>query len=140
MTMSAGDHGMANDWLVDAIDDIDAAVVEVHDSVQRAADLLKQAKADRDDGVPLPTTVDQLLAKGGRDARLRAARAIGAFEHAVMVLRARTLRALVDEEKMTLTDVARMMSISRQMCSRLYRSIDVTSNGAGALAMGAEER
>jgi predicted transcriptional regulator len=39
-----------------------------------------------------------------------------------MTLRAQVVRFLVEEEHITLTEVARMMAITRQTATRLYRS------------------
>ena len=54
-------------------------------------------------------------------ARLRSSAAIDAFEHAVMVYRVGLIRAMVDEEKLSFSEVGRRMGVSRQMIARLYR-------------------
>jgi hypothetical protein len=46
--------------------------------------------------------------------------AINAFENAVAVYRGGLIRAMVDEEKLTFTEVGRILGVSRQMASRLY--------------------
>jgi hypothetical protein len=72
-------------------------------------------------GVPVSEIVADLIAQGGREARLRSSAAIEAYEHAVMVYRAGLIRAMVDEEKLSFAQVARRMGVSRQMTARLYR-------------------
>jgi hypothetical protein len=72
-------------------------------------------------GVPVSEIVADLISQGGREARLRSAAAIEAFEHAVMVYRVGLIRAMVDEEKLSFAEVARLMGVSRQMIARLYR-------------------
>jgi hypothetical protein len=72
-------------------------------------------------GAPVSEIVAELIAQGGRDARLRSSAAIEAYEHAVMVYRAGLIRAMVDEEKLSFAHVARRMGVSRQMTARLYR-------------------
>jgi hypothetical protein len=72
-------------------------------------------------GVPVSTIVADLIAQGGRDARLRSSAAIDAFEHAVMMYRVGLIRAMVDEEELSFAEVARRMGVSRQMIARLYR-------------------
>lgn len=72
-------------------------------------------------GVPVSEIVADLVAQGGREARLRSSAAIEAYEHAVMVYRVGLIRAMVDEEKLSFAQVARHMGVSRQMIARLYR-------------------
>jgi predicted HTH domain antitoxin len=72
-------------------------------------------------GVPVSEIVADLISQGGREARLRSSAAIEAFEHAVMVYRVGLIRAMVDEEKLSFAEVARLMGVSRQMIARLYR-------------------
>jgi hypothetical protein len=72
-------------------------------------------------GVPVSEIVSDLIAQGGREARLRSSAAIEAYEHAVRVYRAGLIRAMVDEEKLTFAQVARRLGVSRQMTARLYR-------------------
>ena len=89
-------------------------------SIGRARDLLVG-------GWPVSEIVDDLVARGGRDARLRSSEAMAAFEHAVMLYRVGLIRAMVDEEKLSFTDVSRRLGVSRQMISRLYRFDDSPS-------------
>jgi hypothetical protein len=70
---------------------------------------------------PFRRFVADLISQGGREARLRSSAAIEAFEHAVMVYRVGLIRAMVDEEKLSFAEVARLLGVSRQMVARLYR-------------------
>jgi hypothetical protein len=72
-------------------------------------------------GMSVSELVEDLIAKGGRETRLKSSAAVEAFEHAVMVYRVGLIRAMVDEEKLSFTEVGRRFGVSRQMIARLYR-------------------
>jgi DNA-directed RNA polymerase sigma subunit (sigma70/sigma32) len=73
-------------------------------------------------GAQVLQVVDYLIDRGGREARLRTSAAIDAFEHAIMVYRIGLIRAMVDDEKLSFTEVGRHLGVSRQMIARLYRA------------------
>ena len=52
------------------------------------------------------------------------------MHHAVAAARAESIRIMVDEEGLTLSDVAKFINRPRQLVSRLYRSAD-PSTGRG---------
>ena len=72
-------------------------------------------------GTPLGDVVDQLIRAGGRDARLATAHAFHEFERALLDMRAGVVRALVDDDGLSMTEVAARLRISRQAVARLYR-------------------
>ncbi len=72
-------------------------------------------------GATVSQIVDDLVAQGGRETRLRSSAAINAFEHAIMVYRVGLIQAMVDDEKLSFSEVGRRLSVSRQMVARLYR-------------------
>jgi hypothetical protein len=60
------------------------------------------------------------MAAGGRELRLDAASAFLAYEQAVASMRATVVRVLIDEDHLSLTDVAAKLQVSRQAVKRLY--------------------
>jgi hypothetical protein len=81
-------------------------------------------------GSAVSEMVADLVAEGGRDARLKASVAIEAYEHAVMVYRAGLIRAMVDDERLSFAQVARRMEVSRQMIARLYHYDEGEGDGS----------
>jgi predicted DNA-binding protein (UPF0251 family) len=68
--------------------------------------------------------VNGLLEQGGREQRLGPTVAFRDFERVMTAYRARAIRALVDEEGLTFSAVARLTGVSRQMVARLYRAAE----------------
>ena len=66
--------------------------------------------------------VDDLIGGGGRDIRLGAAEAFRQFEREIQSMRVEVIRAMVDEEGLSMTDASARLGISRQAGARLYRS------------------
>ncbi len=113
---------MANPhWLLEAIKHIEQTGEEAQRAIAEGVVSIDRARERLTAGVPVSEIVDDLIARGGRDARLRSSAAIDAFEHAVMVYRVGLIRAMVDEEKLSFSEVGRRMGVSRQMIARLYR-------------------
>ncbi len=108
-------------FLLEAIKRIEQTGEEAQRAIGDGVASMDTARVRLVAGVPVSEIVDDLIARGGRDARLRSSAAIAAFEHAVMVYRAGLIRAMVDEEKLSFTEVSRRLGVSRQMISRLYR-------------------
>jgi hypothetical protein len=107
--------------LLDAIDRIQQTGDGAQRSIGEGLASIEGARERLVAGVPVSEIVADLIAQGGREARLRSSAAIEAFEHAVMVYRVGLIRAMVDEEKLSFAEVARRMGVSRQMIARLYR-------------------
>ena len=83
---------------------------------------LVEVRRQRAGGVPFVQMIDNAIAQGARERRLAVDEAVAAYRTAVMRLRAAVVRNLVDGEGMTLTAVAKLLRISQQMASRLYRA------------------
>jgi len=112
----------STNWLLEAIERVEQTGEEAQRAIREGVASIDSAREQLVADVPVSEIVDDLVARGGRDARLRSSAAIDAFEHAVMVYRIRLIRAMVDDEKLSLTEVGRHLGVSRQMIARLYRS------------------
>jgi hypothetical protein len=108
------------DWYERAIDGVARSAREVSDALQAWNEDLTDAHRQRVLGVPLFEMVRSGIAHGSRDRRLAADEAIADYRAAVMRLRVAVVRNLVNTEGMTLTAVAKLFKVSRQMASRLY--------------------
>ena len=113
---------MSEDWFATAVHVVETAAVEVHEALDSVVGLLRKAAVERTAGLPVQVVVTHLVERGGRDARLAPTVAAERFESAVTAYRARAIRALVDEEGLSFTAVARLTGVSRQMVARLYRT------------------
>lgn len=114
-------------WLLEAIKRIEQTGEEAQRAIGEGLASIDGARQRLVAGIPVSEIVADLMAQGGREARLRSSAAIEAFEHAVMLYRVGLIRAMVDEEKLSFAEVARRMGVSRQMIARLY-SYDECSN------------
>lgn len=108
-------------WLLEAIEQIEQTGDEAQRAICEGVASMEGARKRLVAGVPVSELVDDLIAQGGRDTRLRSLAAIEAFEHAVMVYRVGLIRVMVDEEKLSFAEVGRRIGVSRQMIARLYR-------------------
>jgi hypothetical protein len=108
-------------WLLEAIKRIELTGEEAQRSIGEGLASVDGARERLVAGVPVSEIVADLMAHGGREARLSISAAIEAFEHAVMLYRVGLIRAVVDDEKLSFAEVARRMGVSRQMIARLYR-------------------
>jgi DNA-directed RNA polymerase specialized sigma24 family protein len=111
-----------DDWFQEAITEVDRAGRRLVVAVQALPPCLAEAARQREQGLPLPEIVGNLMLGGGREARLRANEAMLDYARAVQRLRSGMVLRLVDEEGMALTDVAALMHVSRQVTSRMYAS------------------
>ncbi len=73
-------------------------------------------------GRPVSEIVDELIGGGGRDVRLGAAEAFRQFEREIQSMRVGVIRAMIDEEGLSVTEASALLGISRQAGARLYRS------------------
>jgi hypothetical protein len=108
-------------WLLEAIERVERTGAEARRAIADGVASIDSARELLVAGTPVSSVVADLVKLGGRQARLRSSAAIGEFEHAVMIYRGSLIRAMVDDEKLTLTEVGRLLGISRQMTARLYR-------------------
>ena len=109
-------------WLLEAIKQVELTGEEAQRAIGEGVASIDSAREQLVAGAHVSDIVDDLVARGGREARLRSSAAIDAFEHAVMVYRVGLIRAMVDEDKLSFTEVGRRLGVSRQMIARLYRS------------------
>jgi hypothetical protein len=107
-------------WLLEAIKRIEQTGEDAQRAIGAGLASIEGARERLVAGVPVSEIVGDLMAQGGREARLRSSGAIEAFEHAVMMYRVGLIRAMVDEEELSFAEVARRMGVSRQMIARLY--------------------
>lgn len=110
------------DWFTYSLDEIERTSRAVINVLEEYSECLKGAAKDRESGAPAHQVFESLLTNRSREIRLRANEAINAYQNAAMQFRARIVRSLVDDDGMTLSDVARLMTVSRQMAARLYRN------------------
>jgi hypothetical protein len=108
------------DWYESAIDEVTRAAREVREALDAWDEDISEVRRRRRAGVPLVEMTKSAIAEGARDRRVAADDAMAAYRNAVMRLRAAVVCHLVDDEGMTLTAVAKLLRISRQMASRLY--------------------
>jgi hypothetical protein len=107
-------------WLLEAIKRIEQTGEDAQRAIGEGLASIDGARRRLVADIPVSEIVADLMAQGGREARLRSSAAIEAFEHAVMMYRVGLIRAMVDEEKLSFAEVARRMGVSRQMIARLY--------------------
>jgi hypothetical protein len=93
-------------------------------AIEKATKELESRRDAQREGVLLAEVVDELIGGGGRTTRLGAAEAFRDYERAIASMRAAVVRGLVDDEGLSLSDVASRMRISRQAVARLYRLQD----------------
>jgi hypothetical protein len=112
----------STDWLLEAIERVEETGRAAQRAISEGVASIDTAREQLVAGSQVSQVVDDLVARGGREARLRSSAAIDAFEHAIMVYRIGLIRAMVDDEKLSFTEVGRHLGVSRQMIARLYHS------------------
>ncbi len=116
------------DWFVEASEHVADAGRRACFAIETAIRVLRVGCDARNAGSSVANVVDQLIAAGGREIRLNAADAFREYERAVASLRSGIVRTLVDEDRLSLTDVAKRMKISRQAAARLYEALPERDN------------
>jgi len=111
----------SKDWWIASIDKIQGVANDLHGAIESVMDALYEARSRRLAGVGDLDIAKGLVARGGRETRLGPTVAFREFEAALTDCRASMIRALVDEEHMTFTDVGELIGVTRQMVARLYR-------------------
>jgi hypothetical protein len=117
----------STDWLLEAIKRVEQTGEEAQRAIGEGVASIDTFRERLVAGAPASEIVDDGIAQGGRETRLRASAAIEAFEHAVMMYRVGLIRAMVDEEKLSFTEVGSRIGVSRQMIARLYRYDECTA-------------
>ncbi len=112
---------MTEDWFAGAVERVADAGRQACVAIETAVGALREGREARNAGRSIVDVVDELIAAGGRETRLSAAEAFREYERSIAVLRAGVVRALVDEEGLSLTAAAQRMKISRQAAARLYQ-------------------
>ena len=112
---------MGEDWWIASIDRIEGAATDLDEALEAVLDALREARSRRLAGVGDVDIAKGLVARGGRQTRLGPTAAFREFEAALTDCRASMVRALVDGDHMTFTEVGELIGVSRQMVARLYR-------------------
>ena len=114
---------MTEDWFAEAVERVADAGRRACLAIEASVAALHDGAEARNAGRSVVDVVDELIAAGGRETRLSAADGFREYERAIMSMRARVVRALVDEGGLSLTDAARHLKISRQAAARLYEPV-----------------
>ena len=117
------EYTVTEDWFVGAVERVAEAGREACLAIETAVGELREACEARNAGRSIGDVVDALIEAGGRETRLSAADAFREYERAIAAMRAGVVRALVDEDGLSLTDVAKRIKISRQAAARLYEPV-----------------
>jgi len=110
------------DWFVTAVRRVSDAGRTACESVEAAVSALETGRLARLAGRPISEIVDDLIRGGGRDVRLDAAGAFRQFEREIQAMRAGAIRAMIDEEGLSVTEASARLGVSRQAGARLYRA------------------
>ncbi|SDP11071.1 hypothetical protein SAMN04515671_2958 [Nakamurella panacisegetis] len=121
LTGCRGECAITEDGFEAAVQRVADAGDDARRAIDRAVGALREGCAAHNAGRSMADVVDQLVAAGGREIRLSAADAFREYERAIATMRAGVVRTLVDEDGLSLTDVAKRMKISRQAAARLYQ-------------------
>lgn len=113
---------MAEDWFVASIRRVSDAGRTVCESVEAAVRALETGRQAHLAGRPVSAIVDDLISGGGRDVRLGAAAAFRQFEREIQSMRVGVIRAMIDQEGLSITEASSLLGVSRQAGARLYRS------------------
>jgi CRP-like cAMP-binding protein len=108
------------DWMA-TIGRVEGTAQDLHEAVGVVVDALSEARSERRAGVADIDVVKGLVARGGRVLRNTPTEAFREFERAVTDYRTAMIRTLVDEHRMTFTEIGQLSGVSRQMVARLYR-------------------
>lgn len=103
------------------VERVSAAGRRACEAIEAASRALEEGRDAQLAGIPLVEVVGQLIGAGGRPLRLGASEAFTAYEQAINVMRAGVVRALVESDGLSLTDIASKMGISRQSAAKLYK-------------------
>jgi hypothetical protein len=122
---------MTKDWFVGTVERVADRGRQAGLAIETAVDALQTGCEARNAGRPIVDVVDELVAAGGRETRLRAADAFREYERAIASMRAGVVRALVEEGGLSATDVAKRVKISRQAAARLYEPGREPDEGPG---------
>ena len=112
---------MSEDCFVRAVQKVTDSGRTVCESIDAAVRPLERARDARLAGRPISEIVDELIRSGGRETRLHTAEAFRQFEREIQAMRVGVIRAMIDEEGLSISDASARLGISRQAGARLYR-------------------
>jgi hypothetical protein len=118
-----GDGDAATRRFVERLDATVVATRGLVSHLERLIATLDDARA-RLQKTPIDEVVLEMVATGAPDIRRDVYSALRDFESSLQVLRGAGIRVLVDGERMTITEVARLIAVSVQMARRLYRAAE----------------
>jgi hypothetical protein len=121
-SLPATSGAAAADDYVQSIDHIAAVAEEAHHAIDRFVAALQESRRQRLNGGEVPGLVGHVFGPGGQELRAASTAALSNYSRAITTYRATLVRILVDEERMTLSAVAQLFGVSRQMVARLYRT------------------
>jgi hypothetical protein len=116
-----GGESGTDDWLLRALERVEETGQLAAAALARSLENISEVRRQREGGTPVDSIIGRMVATGGPEARRATEDAFHRYQHAVMVLRALMIRALVDNSGSSLSEVARAMNISRQKVTQLYR-------------------
>lgn len=111
---------MGNDRLLALLDNVEAARGELMDALERVGESLRDRKLVAEPGFEL-SGQDPFPGVGLHEELISA---LERMHHSVATARGEIVRVMVDDEGLTISDVAKLMSRPRQLVSRLYRSAE----------------
>lgn len=109
---------MANERLLALLDDVERARNDLADVLARTGESLRDRSRVVDPGYRL-SEQDPSPGVGLHEELISG---LERMHHAVASARAESVRIMVDEEGLTLSDVAKLLNRPRQLVSRLYRA------------------
>ena len=111
---------MTEDWLIASCLEVERAARAAQRAIDPVISSLGWACEARGSGLSVTEIVEGLIARGGPQTRRGAADALRGYERAMTHFRSTLIRGLVEGEGLSVAEVARRLSISRQMAARLY--------------------
>jgi hypothetical protein len=111
---------VTEDWFLTELERVAQAGRRACDAVEAGIQELEDSRRAWLAGKPLVQIVDGFIAGRGTDARTGATDALHGYEHALAAMRVAIIRALVDGDGLSLTEVSRRVGIPRQAVARLY--------------------
>lgn len=115
MNLVPNEEPPAGDWYLDAIDEMERSAQDLKDALDRTIELLQGAREERLSGDTIAPIVRRLMAKNGLATRRAHDEAFRVFTATVTAYRAAVVRALIDDDAMTFSEVAKLLGVSRQM-------------------------
>ncbi|MGZ4109947.1 MAG: hypothetical protein ACXVQU_07515 [Actinomycetota bacterium] len=104
--------------LLALIDDVEDARADLMVSLERLGESLRRRALLEDP----ETRLSEMDPLPGTELHERLIDGLERIHHAIAAARAESVRVMVDDEGLTLSDVAKLMNRPRQLVSRLYRS------------------